>query len=126
MVRLARSSTPADDKNDVNEPTYCVFLLCDVVHAARCRSRPGMTAIFRRELDVVRVDLLVLCGDGVSEGWLANRSSFEARGAHLRGSAATVGNLRLDHERRLVAQICPRWNRLQHWVELVGAFKDAA
>jgi hypothetical protein len=26
----------------------------------------------------------------------------------------------------LVAQICPRWNRLQPWFELVGAFKDAA
>jgi hypothetical protein len=26
----------------------------------------------------------------------------------------------------LVDQICPRWNRLQPWFELVGAFKDAA
>jgi hypothetical protein len=26
----------------------------------------------------------------------------------------------------LVAQIFPRWNRLQPWFELVGAFKDAA
>ena len=26
----------------------------------------------------------------------------------------------------LVVQICPRWNRLQPWFELVGAFKDAA
>jgi len=26
----------------------------------------------------------------------------------------------------MVAQICPRWNRLQPWFELVGAFKDAA
>ncbi len=26
----------------------------------------------------------------------------------------------------LVAQICPRWNRLQPWFELVGGFKDAA
>ena len=26
----------------------------------------------------------------------------------------------------LAAQTCPRWNRLQHWFELVGAFKDAA
>jgi hypothetical protein len=26
----------------------------------------------------------------------------------------------------LVAQICPRWNRLPEWFELVGAFKDAA
>ena len=24
------------------------------------------------------------------------------------------------------SQICPRWNRLQPWFELVGAFKDAA
>ena len=27
---------------------------------------------------------------------------------------------------KMVAQICPRWNRLQPWFELVGAFKDAA
>ena len=26
----------------------------------------------------------------------------------------------------MVAQICPRWNRLQPWFELVEAFKDAA
>jgi hypothetical protein len=26
----------------------------------------------------------------------------------------------------VVAQICPRWNRVQPWFELVGAFKDAA
>jgi len=26
----------------------------------------------------------------------------------------------------MVAQIFPRWNRLQPWFELVGAFKDAA
>jgi hypothetical protein len=26
----------------------------------------------------------------------------------------------------MVAQICPRWNRLQPWFELAGAFKDAA
>jgi hypothetical protein len=26
----------------------------------------------------------------------------------------------------MVAQICPRWNRLQHWFELVGAFRSAA
>ena len=26
----------------------------------------------------------------------------------------------------LVAQICPRWNRLQPWFELVGGFKGAA
>ena len=38
----------------------------------------------------------------------------------------TVDNLRLDPKRRLVAQICPRWNRLQPWFELFGAFKDAA
>jgi hypothetical protein len=25
-----------------------------------------------------------------------------------------------------VAQICPGWNRLQDWFELVGAFKGAA
>jgi hypothetical protein len=26
----------------------------------------------------------------------------------------------------MVDQICPRWNRLPPWFELVGAFKDAA
>jgi hypothetical protein len=26
----------------------------------------------------------------------------------------------------LVAQICPRWNRLQRWFGLLGAFKAAA
>jgi hypothetical protein len=41
------------------------------------------------------------------KGWLANRSSLVNAG-----------------ERRLVAQICPRWNRLQPWFELVGAFKE--
>jgi len=42
-----------------------------------------------------------------------------------------VGSLRratsaCNHELRLVAQTCPRWNRLQPWFELVGGFKDAA
>jgi hypothetical protein len=27
---------------------------------------------------------------------------------------------------RVVAQICPRWNRLQPWFELAGALKNAA
>jgi hypothetical protein len=35
-------------------------------------------------------------------------------------------NLRLNHERRLVAQICPGWNRLQQWFELAEAFRSAA
>jgi hypothetical protein len=26
----------------------------------------------------------------------------------------------------LVAQICPRWNRLQHWFELAEEFRSAA
>ena len=34
--------------------------------------------------------------------------------------------MRLRGLGNLVAQICPRWNRLQPWFELVGAFKDAA
>ena len=33
------------------------------------------------------------------------------------------GHARLEN---LVAQICPKWNHLQPWFELVGAFKDAA
>ena|SRR5438552_3893179 len=57
--------------------------------------------------------------------WLANRSSFGARGPTF-ALRATVGNLRLNHERRLVAQILPRWNRLQHWFELTEAFRIAA
>ena len=31
-----------------------------------------------------------------------------------------------DGNERLVAQICPRWNRLQHWFELAEAFRSAA
>ena len=52
--------------------------------------------------------------------WLANRSSFAAGTAHRRAFGAMVGNLRVNHERRLVDQICPRWNRLQPWFELVA------
>ena len=37
------------------------------------------------------------------EGWLANRSSFGAGGPTF-ALRATVGNLRLNHERRLVDQ----------------------
>ena len=37
-----------------------------------------------------------------AEGWLANRSSFIRRAAHLRAFGAMVGNLRVDYERRLV------------------------
>ncbi len=65
-------------------------------------------------------------GDLPSFAWLANRSSFIKERAHRRAFGAMVGNLRVNHERRLVAQICPRWNRLQPWFELVGAFKNAA
>jgi hypothetical protein len=52
-------------------------------------------------------------------------SSF-ALGASEDKSGAMVGNLRVNHERRLVAQICPRWNRLQPWFELAEALKNAA
>ena len=37
------------------------------------------------------------------EGWLANRSSLLA-GAHRRASGAMAGNLRVNHERRMVDQ----------------------
>jgi hypothetical protein len=75
--------------------------------------------------------------------------------AHLRGSAATVGNLRLWRselacqwitfawnlsegwlanrssltiagERRLVAQIFPRWNPLTRWMRQIEGFQKAA
>jgi hypothetical protein len=39
------------------------------------------------------------------EGWLANRSSFAAGTAHRRAFGAMVGNLRCDHERRLVGRV---------------------
>ena len=45
-----------------------------------------------------------------------------SRGLPSRSSRFGVSS----RERRMVAQICPRWNRLQPWFELVGAFKDAA
>ena len=49
-----------------------------------------------------------------------------ARRAHLRGFAATVGNLRLDHERRLVAQNSVSWNRLEAWLRNVSGLQQPA
>ena len=43
------------------------------------------------------------------EGWLANRSSLTNAG-----------------ERRLVAQICPRWNPLTSWMRQIEDFQGAA
>jgi len=63
---------------------------------------------------------------GTTLAWLANRSSFIKEGAHRRAFGAMVGDLRLNHERRLVAQIFPRWNRLQPWFALAEALRTAA
>jgi hypothetical protein len=47
-------------------------------------------------------------------------------GAHRRAFGAMVGNLRLNHERRLVAQIFPRWNPLTSWMRQIDDFQRAA
>ena len=39
---------------------------------------------------------------------------------------AMAGNLRLNYERRLVAQICPRWNPLTSWMRKIEGFQRAA
>ena len=39
---------------------------------------------------------------------------------------AMVGNLRLDHEWRMVAQIFPRWNPLTSWMRQIEDFQMAA
>jgi hypothetical protein len=47
-----------------------------------------------------------------------------------KAAAASLSTVRAaidrTNVREMVAQICPRWNRLRPWFELVGAFKDAA
>ena len=45
---------------------------------------------------------------------------------HLRGFAATVDNLRLNHERRLVDQNSASWNHITSWLHRVEALRDAA
>ena len=57
-----------------------------------------------------------------------SRSSFTDRGGRLRVDLRRYGaaSSACIHERRMVAQICPRWNRLQDWFELAAALKDAA
>jgi hypothetical protein len=45
------------------------------------------------------------------------------------GSIYAVGSafqLFRINDLEMVAQICPRWNRLQDWFELAAALKDAA
>jgi hypothetical protein len=47
----------------------------------------------------------------------------------LRGSIYGVGRRFQSfgiNDLEMVAQICPRWNRLEPWFELVGAFKEDA
>jgi hypothetical protein len=51
------------------------------------------------------------------------------RGSPTSGSINEVGQRFRScgiNDLELVAQICPRWNRLQPWFELVGAFRSAA
>jgi hypothetical protein len=61
---------------------------------------------------------------GKQERWLANRSSFRGEaGSAVAPPALWRATSACDHERRLVAQILPRWNRLQHWFELIEAFR---
>ena len=53
------------------------------------------------------------------EGWPANGSSFKAGEVHLRSREfrrATVDNLRLAHERRLVALTGGSWNQVSLWL----------
>jgi hypothetical protein len=47
-------------------------------------------------------------------------------GVHEYGVGAMAGNLRLDHERRLVAQIFPRWNRVADWLREAEGYAAAA
>ncbi len=69
------------------------------------------------------------------EGWPANRSSFIKEGAHRRAFhlralrfggqvGAMVGNLRLDHERRLVDQMFASWNRIHRWMRCLEALRQ--
>lgn len=37
-----------------------------------------------------------------------------------------VGNLRLDHERRLVDQNSASWNQLSGWLREIAALREAA
>jgi hypothetical protein len=70
------------------------------------------------------------CGGGVKisdavQARLRRSAATErhpSRGSPSRSSRFGVSS----RERRMVAQICPRWNRLQPWFELARAFKDAA
>ena len=41
-------------------------------------------------------------------------------------SSLVVGNFRLNHERRLVAQIFTRWNRVADWLRETEHFSTAA
>lgn len=46
--------------------------------------------------------------------------------AHLRGEAATEGNLRLNHERRLVDQTGASWNQIASWLRQVDGLRRPA
>ena len=65
---------------------------------------------------------------GLGDGWLAEPKLVRGEQARLRVALRRYGaaSFACIHERRMVAQIYPRWNRLQPWFELVGGFKDAA
>ena len=59
---------------------------------------------------------------------LPSRSSFRDRTGPPPRRFATPwrGILRLHHERRMVAQICPRWNPLTSWMRQIEDFHRAA
>ena len=45
--------------------------------------------------------------------------------AHRRAFGAMVGNLRVDHERRLVDLTVPSWNRIVMWLRQLEGFRAA-
>ena len=62
-------------------------------------------------------------GTAISAAWLANRSSFIKEGAHRRAFGAMVGNLRVNHERRLVDQMFASWNRIASWLRQIDGLQ---
>lgn len=46
--------------------------------------------------------------------------------AHRRAFGAMVGNLRLNHERRLVDQNIASWNRITTWLMAISRLRAAA
>ncbi len=81
--------------------------------AGRRRSQNPLTDSVQNGADSYKEETVRLDG----ERWPAIRSSFIVAGAHLRVASAfqrdaTVGILRLDHERRMVDQNIASWNQV--------------